>query len=158
MITSTSSSPAALFVSQESPESNDQPLHLFDYYHQAIFAYIGETYSGRIAQSLHTKPAEVRHNSFLERLPGDQVPSGEPAWNLCRRYLDEVEANIAAVLRRHSIFFWIHLYRRIGVDLSPDHEDKTDATTLGLVRGIVELAILCARNPGEAPLCRECRG
>jgi hypothetical protein len=91
MITSTSSSPAALFVSQDSPESNDQPLHLFDYYHQAIFAYIGETYSGRIAQSLHRKPAEVRHNSFLERLPGDQVLlSGEPSlspiprWSLRR--------------------------------------------------------------------------
>jgi hypothetical protein len=41
------------------------------------------------------------------------------------------------------------LYRRIGVHLSPDHEDKTDATTLSLVRGIVELAIIKHGDPNR---------
>jgi hypothetical protein len=124
------------------PESNDGPLHLFDYYHQATFNYIGETYRDRISESLHGKPLEILRKSFLEQLPGDQIQSGEPAWDRCQQYLDQLEANITGVLRRHSIFFWIHLYRRIGVQLSPLHEDKTDANTLGLVRGIGELAIL----------------
>lgn len=132
------------------PESNDGPLHLFDYYHQAIFAYIGETYRDRISESLHGKPLEIRRVSFLERLPSDQILSGEPAWDRCQQYLDQLEANIAAVLRRHSIFFWIHLCRRIGVRLSPLHEDKTDANTLGQVRGIVELAIIKYGDPSRA--------
>jgi len=48
---------------------------------------------------------------------------------------------MAQILRRHSVFFWLHLYRRIGVGLSPEHGGKTDANTVGLVRQIVELAI-----------------
>jgi len=132
------------------PEANDGPLRLFDYYHQAIFAYIGETYQDRISESLHGKPLEIRCRSFLKQLPSDQILSGEPAWDLCQQYLDQLEANIAAVLRRHSMFFWIHLYRRIGVQLSPLHEDKTDANTLSLVRGIVELAILKHGDPNRA--------
>jgi hypothetical protein len=123
---------------------------LFDYYHQAIFAYIGETYRDRISESLHGKPLEIRRKNFLEQLPDDQILSGEPAWDRCQQYLDQLEANIAGVLRRHSIFFWIHLYRRIGVRLSPLHEDKTDANTLGLVRGIVELAIIKYGDPNRA--------
>jgi hypothetical protein len=123
---------------------------LFDYYHQAIFAYIGETYCDRISESLHGKPLEIRRKSFLEQLPSDQILSGEPAWDRCQRYLDQLEANLADVLRRHSVFFWIHLYRRIGVHLSPDHEDKTDAITLSLVRGIVELAIIKYGDPNRA--------
>jgi hypothetical protein len=132
------------------PESNNGPLRLFDYYHQAIFAYIGETYHDRISEALHGKPLAIRRKSFLEQLPIDQILSGEPGWDRCQQYLDQLEANIAAVLRRHSIFFWIHLYRRIGVQLSPLHEDKTDANTLGLVRGIVELAIIKYGDPNRA--------
>lgn len=135
----------------ERPESGDgPPLHLFDYYHQAIFAYIGETYRDRISESLHGKPLGIRRESFLEQLPSDQILSGETAWDRCHQYLNQLEANIAGVLRRHSIFFWIHLYRRIGVRLSPLHEDKTDANTLGLVRGIVELATLKYGDPNRA--------
>ena len=45
------------------------------------------------------------------------------------------------ILSTHSVFFWLHLYRRIGVRLSPDHDNKTDANTLALVREIVDLSI-----------------
>ena len=94
------------------------------------------------SKSLHRKPLEIRRNNFLDQLPSDQILSGEPAWDVCHKYMGQLEAIIASILRRHSMFFWIHLYRRIGVQLSPAHEDKTDANTLGLVRHIVELSII----------------
>jgi len=149
MTTSASSLPT-LFDSGQLPQSQDRPVHLLDYYHQAIFAYIGETYRDRISESLHRKPSEIRRKSFLQQLPSHQILSGEPAWDRCQQYLNQPETNFAAVLRRHSIFFWIHLYRRIRVQLSPLHEDKTYANTLGLVRAIVELAIIKYGDPNQA--------
>jgi len=77
---------------------------------------------------------------LLRLLPGCEY-LGEEGWNLCRTYLDTIENQMAQILRRHSVFFWLHLYRRIGVGLSPEHGGKTDANTVGLVRQIVELAI-----------------
>jgi hypothetical protein len=49
---------------------------------------------------------------------------------------------MAVIIARHSVFFWIHLYRRIGVSLYPGLPSKTDATTTGLVRQIMEAAFL----------------
>jgi hypothetical protein len=57
-------------------------------------------------------------------------------------YLNVLATRFEVILRAHSVPFWIHLYRRIGVSLSPDHDAKTDAQTLMLVRSILELAII----------------
>jgi hypothetical protein len=129
-------------------ETDGSPLLSLEYY-QPIFSYLGEVYGDRIQRALHVKPVELRRKHFLNQLPTGEVLSKEAAWQPCRSYLGIIEENIATILRRHSIFFWIHLYRRIGVQLSPKHEDKTDANTLGLVRGIVDLAIAKHGDPAR---------
>jgi hypothetical protein len=71
----------------------------------------------------------------------DQEVAADIAWPAVRELLDVIEAEMAEVLRKRSVFFWLHIYRRIGVTLTPRHEDKTDPRTVTLVRQIVELAI-----------------
>ena len=44
-------------------------------------------------------------------------------------------------LRRHSVFFWLHMYRRIAPRLSSGHDNKLDWVTTRLVREIAECAI-----------------
>jgi hypothetical protein len=79
--------------------------------------------------------------AFCVTLSPAKPTRGDEAWNICYHYLGELENAIADILSSHSVFFWLHLYRRIGVHLSSGHSNKTDANTLGLVREIVDLAI-----------------
>lgn len=72
--------------------------------------------------------------------PGDQIDS-KIAWEFARKALDTLDSEMGQILSKRSAAYWLHIYRRIGVFLSPEHEDKTDPVTIGLVRQIVELAI-----------------
>jgi hypothetical protein len=117
------------------------PLLMMEFYHQHVFRHLLETYRERLGATQIDRPLELRKRAFLSKVaPGREYPQ-QDAWDLCRAYLEAIEAEIAAVLRRHSLFFWVHLYRRIGVLLPPGLGDKTDPNTVGLVRQIVELAI-----------------
>ncbi len=97
-------SSTALFAFSELPASGDQPLHLLEYYHQPIFGYLNETYHTRVRQALHKEPAKLRRERFLNLLPKGQVLPGDAAWGPCRAYLDVIDEEMAAVLKRHSIF------------------------------------------------------
>ena len=75
------------------------------------------------------------------RFPIDQVIESEIAWNRAKEILDSIDNEMRTLVYRRSAAYWLHIYRRIGVYLSPEHEDKTDHVTVGLVRQIAELAI-----------------
>jgi hypothetical protein len=87
------------------------------------------------------KFAEFRGQQILARFPSNQVIESEVAWNLTREILDSIDNEMRILVSRRSVAYWLHIYRRIGVFLSPDHEDKTDYITVALVRQIAELAI-----------------
>lgn len=112
-----------------------------EFYHQRVFQHFEVTHRDRIYVALKGRAAELRHQTFLKQLSRNQEYAGQDAWNICYVYLDAIESAMAKVLSRHSVFFWVHLYRRIGVQLAPFHGGRMDATTLGLVRQIAELAI-----------------
>jgi hypothetical protein len=111
------------------------------FYHQPAFLLLGENLTDRIEHALLTAPAAVRARYLVERLPVEQEVAADLAWPVVRGLLDVLEAEMAEVLRKRSVFFWMHIYRRIGVKLASRHEDKIDPRTVGLVRQIVELAI-----------------
>jgi len=75
--------------------------------------------------------------------------SQQEMWDYCKEYLDVIENSMKDRLKAHSVMFWMHLYRRIGVKLSDEHEGLTDSTTLGLVRQIAELALIKYGNLDE---------
>ena len=110
-------------------------------YHSEVFYDLIPRNQKRIEEVLYEAPKALRCQHFLPRLPFVNWLSGEAAWTIGSDYLQAIEGEAAQVLARHSVFFWLHLYRRIGVSLGSGHDDKTDAATVGLVRRIAELAI-----------------
>ncbi|MGI8568406.1 MAG: hypothetical protein ACR2KT_04730 [Methylocella sp.] len=116
-------------------------MNLVIEYYQAAFAHLHERLHERVNQVLLSEPTSIRSKYLTEHLPIGKEISAESAWPVARQLLEVLEAEMAAILRNRSVFFWLHIYRRIGVFLSPSHEDKTDPRTLGLVRQIAELAV-----------------
>jgi hypothetical protein len=109
-------------------------------YYQPAFAYIHGSYAKQIEDALLSRPLFFRRRFVKENI-ATGFDDHSSAWSKFKKLLDELEAEIVRVLSRHSVFFWMHIYRRIGVHLHPLHENKVDARTIGLVREIVELAI-----------------
>lgn len=110
-------------------------------YHQPAFMHLGRIFEDQIRYVLSRKFAEFRGQQLLGRFPTGKILDGEETWNQVRDILDVMDGEMRMIASRRSIAYWLHIYRRIGVFLSPEHEDKTDHITLGLVRQIAELAI-----------------
>ncbi len=113
-----------------------EPEPLFDYHHP-VFLHIYEKRHAEIGAALHQEPIAIRETWF--RQYKGQTLVGEAAWKVLQSYSDSIESMIAEVVKHHSVFFWMHLYRRIGVMLS-EHDNKRDALTLALVRDTLETA------------------
>jgi hypothetical protein len=129
------------FLDVQRTEAHSGPLTMMLWYHEPAFLLLHQRLADRIERALLTEPAEVLARHLTGHLPTEQEIAGEVAWPVVRRLLNVLEAEMANVLRRRSVFFWLHIYRRIGVVLHPHHESKTDPRTVMLVRQIVELAI-----------------
>jgi hypothetical protein len=110
-------------------------------YHQPAFLHLMRIFADEIRYVLIKKSAEFRGRQFLARFPPGQMIGSDVAWEGAREILDNLDGEMRTIISRRSVAYWLHLYRRIGVYLSPDHEDKTDHVTVALVRQIGELAI-----------------
>jgi hypothetical protein len=144
LLNSSSLTPISLLNSEEtSDDSSDSPrqVTLAIEYTQIAFPFLMEKWDSGLREAIITKPRSIRTEHLLAALPVDTELGAEEAWPVARELLDVLEAEMRDVLETHSVFFWLHLYRRIGVMLSPGHEDKTDERTVALVRQVVELAI-----------------
>jgi hypothetical protein len=153
LLSSTSLTPIHLLESEEMEEKEaDSPgkIAFALEYTQIAFPFLGAKLSARLQAALEEKPRSIRSDYLLAKLPTNEELEAEVVWPVARALLDVLEAEMERVLERHSVFFWLHVYRRIGVMLSPGHEDKTDERTVSLVRQIVELAITKHGQPVEA--------
>lgn len=110
-------------------------------YHQPAFILLGKLFQDETRYELTRRFAKVRGRLFLERFQPNVVIESEFAWECVKEILDCFDGELRALISTRSVAYWLHIYRRIGVFLSPDHEDKTDHVTTGLVRQIAELAI-----------------
>jgi len=111
-------------------------------YHQPALFLLHKELVGELQKAHLDKPAQLLTDLFTKSLPINIRINPEHAWDACYEILNRLEENLSSILSSRSSFFWMHLYRRIGVALHPGHKGKTDSRTLGLVRNIVELAIL----------------
>jgi hypothetical protein len=75
--------------------------------------------------------------------------AGDSAWSLLQDYLQKLEADIAQIVRTHTHYYWVHLYRRIGLGLHWALDNISDPRTLGLVRSIMEVAFVKYAAPDE---------
>lgn len=110
-------------------------------YHEIPFGYLHQEL--QLRKDDFGAPPSCRAQ-FWQGLPS-RVYHPEAAQSILGRYLELVEQQIAHRLRRQSITYWLHLYRRIaprGIGRT-----KTPATIL-TTRGILEAAMQKYARPG----------
>jgi hypothetical protein len=119
--------------------SPEQYVHA---YHQLPFFYLHKALAPQISEALLDRPRSIRANALLRVVPIGVSLNGPVIWNDVRTVLAAIELEMKVVLEKRSVAFWLHLYRRLGVSLTPTHESLTGPRTVALVRGIAELAIM----------------
>jgi hypothetical protein len=143
LLSSTYLTPIDLLYCENEEDEEPLPPSLINLeYTQIPFAFLEAKLADRLEEALTQRPTSIRSKFLLAKLPTNTELQADVVWPVARELLDVLEAEMESVLKRHSVFFWLHVYRRIGVMLSPSHEDKTDERTVALVREIVELAII----------------
>jgi hypothetical protein len=110
-------------------------------YYRLVFEFLHLDLKDTIKEALLTKPAQLRVQTLRGLVAPNVVLDGPVVWPAIKSALDKIEDEMKSVLKHRSVAFWLHLYRRIGVSLHPEHDDKVDPRTVGLVRQIAELAI-----------------
>ena len=111
-----------------------------EYYQFVIPAVIAEL-SESIGRAIEEDTKRLHDSYWVPKASGSPLTSAN-GWEIARAYLDVVEKELADLIKPHSLFYWIHLYRRLGVKL-PDglYKSKTDPATVSLVRRIAEAAL-----------------
>jgi hypothetical protein len=117
------------------------PARVSPQYYQTAFEFLHRSRRTEIEQALLVKPAQLRSEIIGGLVASNVVFEGPVIWPTIRTALDKLEHEMRVRLEHRSTAFWLHLYRRVGVHLHRDHDDKTDVRTVELVREIVELAI-----------------
>jgi hypothetical protein len=112
------------------------------FYYSDTFEVLIQEYGPEIRRRLIDVPKQFRECIIAPKYHGKGRIVGEGAWQPLRQYLDALEQHIATQLGDHSPAYWLHLYRRIAPRLSKQHDNKTDANTVALVRQTAELAFL----------------
>lgn len=111
-------------------------------YHSLPLELLHRKLHQKIALSLFSAPREALKAVVLKNGPPDMRPGDGISWEFLFNVAAEIEGLIATILERRTVFFWQHLYRRLAPTLPPQMGGKVDATTVCLVREIVECAIL----------------
>lgn len=113
---------------------------LIEYYLPTFFR-LHQTYSQLIKNRLLAEPLKIRANAIKRHAGETRLIPPEEAHDVFARILTEIEGQLREVIKSHSCFYWIHLYRRIGLHLSDQHDSNTDPMTLAWVRSLGEQAI-----------------
>lgn len=110
------------------------PLHVLIEYYTPVFFLLHEGLS-KIGYDC-TKIHPIRRSFWQFVLPKHYY--GQDAKEILKRYLGILEKELASILQKHSLSYWLHAYRRlypgpIGQDSRP--------VVIGIVRAILEAAI-----------------
>lgn len=117
-------------------------------YYQLPFKFLHERYLKNVDGAVRRARIEIKRKYESKIATGlDQVLIGDDAFILLRGFLDELEEIMSQLLKKHSTFFWMHLYRRVGIGHISQAFEKSDASTLASVRQTVESAIFKYSDP-----------
>ena len=125
------------------PSKVESPTYLFLEYYQPVFLLLHEA----LAKSDHdaSKPHSMRISFWHLVPPGKYEP--HRARPLVEEYLKLIEKELASLISKHSIAYWLHIYRRlspgaVGADKQPG--------SIGITRAVLEAAI---QKYGQVELC-----
>jgi len=117
-------------------EKNEaKTLFMMDYY-QRPFYLLHQEHAQTFTHYDFIKPHSIR-NRFWQLIPRDEYPSEEGRVYL-NSYLNSVEAELAKQMRKLSLAYCLHLYRRLSP--GPVGQDQ-QPRTIGLTRAVLEAAI-----------------
>lgn len=120
-------------------DSGTETQRIIEYY-QPVFAELSLRLQDQFDHAALVEP-RLLERSYWHAFSGHLL-LGERAWTALADYARHITTEIDSIVKRHSCYFWIHLYRRIGVGLHHSYKSKTDAHTTALVRDIVETAFV----------------
>lgn len=118
-------------------------LFIFPEYYIFAFQFLHANLLNDVPSIVRSARAKVKQRYAKEVWDGNQkLLIGDEAYSFLLKFLQTIEHEMKALLQEHSPFFWLHLYRRIGIGSVAEDGEKADASTLFSVRKTVESAIL----------------
>ncbi len=133
---------------------------VYSEYYQRPFAHFHE--DSAVMDMMSRRPHPKRESFWDIVLPG-RYSSGDGR-DLVLQYLNSVESDLGAVLAKHSVAYFLHLYRRIAPRAVGRNQHPT---TVLFIRAILEAAVqkyatfeLCGRvgSSDEVPFEQVLRG
>jgi hypothetical protein len=109
-------------------------------YYQPTFQKLHFAYRAEISAALYDYPKVVR-DIFYEAYPKREKFEQNEGYKIAQGYLVHLENALSDLLKEHSVFFWLHMVRRLAACIGSNHPSKTDLITTLLVKNLMDTAI-----------------
>lgn len=110
-------------------------------YYKIVWADIHQNFSCEILEHAATRPTKFRKNILLEIKDAFNSADISGKYKILIGILPAIESELNRILSEHSVFYWIHLYRRLAPHLVSELGNNTDEETVIVVRSHLEQAI-----------------
>ena len=109
-------------------------------YYQRVFSQLYDETKSEIF-SVSAESAKKRFDQFVKCNVKNDPHTYESLEPEIQSFVDELSVELQQILEKHSHFYWKHLFRRIGVNISSGYHKSGSLATNKLVRDIVELGV-----------------
>lgn len=120
---------------------NQGKIKVLPEYYQIVWSEIHDRYHEELKKWAIELPKEYRNRVLFSIEEQFNVSSLDEKYNILKRILIEIESELKRVVSKHSVFYWLHVYRRIAPYLADDLGNNTSEETVIVVRGYLEQAI-----------------
>ena len=139
---------------KKTSQAKQRGFKMLPEYYNLTFQYIHQ----RLDDDLNTQILKFRETlravyQLQLKSSTSRVLEPDQAFDILYNYLNTLNIAFKNIISHHSAFYWIHLYRRIGLGHIADESEKMDYSTLASVRLHVETAIFKYANLDINDLC-----
>lgn len=121
-------------------KSSNKTIFIHEYY-QLVWSDIHDEYKDEINEAYITGSKEFLRNTLVPVKSEFNTSGNSVKYNILRDAYIKVEAEFERVLSKHSVFYWLHIYRRIAPYLASEIGNNTDEETVIVVRSHLDQAI-----------------
>ncbi|CAK6611873.1 TPA: hypothetical protein ACHWKL_001075 [Providencia stuartii] len=113
----------------------------FPEYYQLVWSEIHDKYEDEIREAYVVGSKGFLRDILMPVKNEFNTSNNSVKYNILRDACIKVEAEFERVLSKHSVFYWLHIYRRIAPYLAQDIGNNTDEETVIVVRSHLDQAI-----------------
>lgn len=125
---------------QRQAKSKKEIIALPEYY-QIVWAWIHQNSDELLRQKNITEPRHIRRTLVMQHSQEWDDNNLASQYGSLFEILQCLEDKLRDVISRHSVLYWLHIYRRIAPLLSPHIGSRADPITALETRAIAEQAI-----------------